>query len=277
MVPHRGALSLTRVLALTLACVASWIAVPDAAAEAVDSELILLVDVSSGGLRDDEFGSLMEAYATAMTSADVLDSIQSGARGQIAASLFFFNTRIGDMVGVPWMTIGSAAEARQFADAVLALARPGNGPASLLTAMTLIASGMSALSHENNGYESPLQIIEVAGASQVASAELARFAALATGTDQINAITVGRHAERLESFYAESVVGGEVEGRPATSQALAIDAILPAALASRITATDSSPPPAPIPEPGSGLLLLSGLGGLLLVRRRRSTPNPAQP
>ena len=60
-----------------------------AEAELVDSELVLLVDITPRGLNGSEFDQVMESYATAFSSSQVLDSIQSGAYGKIAVSLMF--------------------------------------------------------------------------------------------------------------------------------------------------------------------------------------------
>ena len=88
---------------------------PRAAAENVDTELLLLVDITPRGLNGSEIDQVMEGYASAFTSAQVIDSIQSGSYGQIAVSLMFYGNASTQVVGIPWMTIGNATEAETFA------------------------------------------------------------------------------------------------------------------------------------------------------------------
>src|SRR5687767_965504 len=83
-------------------------------AAAVDSELVLLVDITQQGLNKHEFEDVMNGYAAAMTSSQVLDSIGSGATGKIAVSLVFYGNSLTHVVGIPWMMVSNAAEAQQF-------------------------------------------------------------------------------------------------------------------------------------------------------------------
>lgn len=57
---------------------------------AVDSELLLLVDVSQWGLNKNEFETVLNGYSSALSSSQVLSSIQSGTHGRIAISLMIF-------------------------------------------------------------------------------------------------------------------------------------------------------------------------------------------
>ena len=114
---------------------------PKADAELVDSELVLLVDITPRGLNDSEFDQVMAGYATAFTSSQVLNSIQSGAYGKIAVSLMFYGNASTQVVGIPWMTIGNSVEAATFAALARAVNRPFSiGSPSVASALTLATS-----------------------------------------------------------------------------------------------------------------------------------------
>ncbi len=248
-----------------------------AAAENVDTELLLLVDVTPRGLNASEFDQVMEGYASAFTSSQVIDSIQSGAYGQIAVSLMFYGNASTQIVGIPWMMIGNATEAATFAALARALNQPavGGTPAigPALTVATL--SFGTETGGAGNGFESSAQIIEVAAASVpvggTAAVTAARDAALASGVDLINSIALGNRSAAIEAYYATNVIGGEAGGVVATSNSSAINGGLAGIIASQMNggvsagATESL---SAVPEPSSLLGLLSGLA-LLLVRRRQ--------
>ena len=250
-----------------------------AGAESVDTELLLLVDITQRGLNRTEFEKVMDDYATAMTSSEVLDSIQSGAYGRIAVSLMFYGNSVTQEVGVPWMSIGSASDAQQFADFV----RQANPPFSIgtpaidsaLQAATL-AFG-SETGGAGNGFESLVQIIDLAGASSptpgdVVDVAAARDSALASGVDMINAIALGNRATQIEGYYASNVIGGEAGGVLASTTTSGINASLGSTLAGQISggvngaAVESL---ASVPEPSPVIAILSGLS-ILLIRRRRN-------
>jgi hypothetical protein len=249
-----------------------------AEAVAVDSELVLLVDITPRGLDRTEFDQVLESYATAFTSSQVLDSIQSGAYGQIAVSLMFYGNASTQVVGIPWMMIGNATEAETFATLARALNRPFSiGSPSVgaaLTAATL--SFGTETGGLDNGFESSAQIIEIAAASVpnggTAGVEAARDGALASGVDLINAIALGNRSSAIQSYYASNVIGGEAGGVVATSTSAPINGGLTGLLANQIDngiTAGAAESISAVPEPSSLLALLSGLG-LLLIRRRQA-------
>lgn len=168
--------------------------------------------------------------------------------------------------GIPWMMIGSADEAAAFARAVLSVAKPGNRkPTPFDAGMKLaVAAFGSETGNPDNGFKSALQVIEVAGATDPKGAAPASTAALAAGVDQVNAITVGKRAEKLESYYAQNVIGGEVGGIAAGMASSAIDE----GLASVLT----KPLYAPIQisaQTSTAILILSSMMVWMLGGRRR--------
>lgn len=237
--PRRGVLSQGfAACAMMLGIVAS--SFPNtAAAEPVDTEILLLVDIAASGLNKKEFSDVMEGYASAMTNSQVLDSIESGALGKVAVSMIFYGDDTVQTVGIPWMTIGSAAEAALFAEAARTVVRPQSGTSSLATAVDL-----AGVEFANNGYTSAAQVIEVAVATEPkggnpgdleAELQAARDSALADGVDVINAMALGKKASELESYYAANVIGGEVGGVVADTSSSEITAGLTGILTDHLT------------------------------------------
>ncbi len=276
--PRRGLRSQLRFLCMSTFCVAVAGFQAQAGAETVDSELLLLVDVTQRGLNHSEFDQVMEGFASAMTSSEVLNSIQSGAYGRIAISLMFYGNSSIQQVGIPWMSIGTAAEAEQFATLARDAARPFSvGSPAIDDAIQAAAMSFGTeTGGSSNGFESTVQIIEVATATTPTSGSPtevsdARDSALASGVDLINAITLGNRADTLEAYYASNVIGGEAGGVVATSNASPINGALPGMMVTQMSngvgagATGSL---SAVPEPSPVLALLSSLS-LLLIRRRR--------
>lgn len=248
-----------------------------AEAELVDSELVLLIDITPRGLNGSEFDQVMEGYATAFTSSQVLDSIQSGAYGKIAVSLMFYGNASTQVVGIPWMTIGNSVEAETFAALARAVNRPFSiGSPSIASALTVATVSFgSETGGASNGFESNAQIIEIAAASVplggTAAVEAARDSALASGVEMINTIALGNRAAAIENYYAANVIGGEAGGVVASSNAAPVNGALGGLLTNQVSggvAAGASESLAAVPEPSSSLALLSGLA-LLLIRRRQ--------
>ena len=266
--PSRGVLSKYPMIRLMLIGIMSLGMIEATAAESVDTELVLLVDVSSSGLKNSEFDEVMAGYASAMSSAQVLDTIESGALGRIAVSMVFYGDDTVQTVGIPWMMIGSAAEAQQFADAAMVAQRPSSGSSSMNTALDAATSAFgSETGSADNGYSSVIQIIEVAGATQPrggnpaqleAELQASRDAALAAGVDVINAIAIGKKADQLEVYYSSNVIGGEVEGVVASSTSSAVDGALAISLIDHLDTgigSGAAGSVVAVPEPNLGLLI----------------------
>lgn len=245
----------------------------EAKAESVDAELLLLVDVSSSGLKSGEFDALMDGYADALTSSQVIDSIQAGNVGRIAVSLVLFGGSPMQAQGVEWMSIGSLAEAQNFADQLRALPPPSSGnftyAESLAHATTMFGSETG---YAGNGFESAVQIIEVAGASKPkgpsGSTEQATADALNAGVDLIGATALGKKGSQVESYYATYVVGGEVGGVTGSATSGEIAAGLEIIIADQISGGLNGA--VAVPEPSMPALLMASAGFFVLLRRRRS-------
>lgn len=243
---------------------------------AVDSEIVLLVDVHPTGLRQQQFNTLMAAYAASFTNADVLTSIQSGATGRIAVSLMFYGNSSVQQVGIPWMSIGNASDAATFADLTRGLVRPtstgSSAPAPALAAATL--SFGSETGGVANGFESPVQIIDIAASSvpnrrNAAAVPAAGDAALASGVDLINTTALGGPARsaNIANYYTANVVGSTLPGVAPSVTASRFNTnlgvVLTANLSDNVGAAFAA-----VPEPNATLGILAGASLILGIRRR---------
>ena len=127
-----------------------------APAEQVDAELILLVDTSIV-VSGQNFDDLLDGYASAFESSAVIAALQAGSQGRIAASVIFFSGAGVQTVGVPWMSISSAATSQAFAAAIRAAANPPS------TIFSSFSGGLDFAPQQfgtetgniSNGFESP--------------------------------------------------------------------------------------------------------------------------
>ncbi len=265
-------------LALSLGIAALGLG-PRADATAVDSELLFLVDITQTGMNNQQFDKLMDSYASAMTSSQVLDSIQSGATGKIAVSMVFYGGSFTQTVAVPWMAIGNATQAQQFANIVSSLMRPLSLTSPSISAALNFATTRfgTETGNASNGFESAVQVVEVvaAGTDLIPIAgkdQAARNDALASGVDIINSIAVGSRTNQVQSYFASNVIGGEVGGVKASSGKSSINNSLDGYLASHFESTvdgGAQVSQSAVPEPSTSVSVLSA-AAILLLRRRRN-------
>jgi hypothetical protein len=273
--PSRGLLSyLPSVFAMSLG-IASFGLHGQAYALAVDSELVLLVDVSQSGLNKNEFSTLMGGYAASFSNSQVLGSIQSGTYGRIAVSLMLYGDSTFQQVGIPWMSIGNAADAAQFAALANSVIKPSSSgfPAvgSAITAAT--GSFGTETGAASNGFESALQIIDVAAAVAPNAADstadsAARNAAMASGVDLINTIALGNKAADIAAYFTTNVIGSTVTGVTATASTSPINPTLTTTLTSGIS-QNVVVGLTVVPEPSAAFGVLLGIS-LLIIRRHRA-------
>ena len=271
---QRSSLPLARTIGLSILAT-GWLA--HAQAENVDSELVLLVDITRPGLSQPEFDQLMDGYATAFTSTEIMDSIQSGAYGRIAVSMMFFGNTSTQTVGIPWMTIANFTQAQQFADLVRNVgsqSAAGNSDvAAALTAATL--SFGTETGGVANGFESAVQIIEVASGKvpqngTAGATSASSSSALASGVDLINALALGNRANAVDSFYAANVIGSTIGGVAPSSTTSPIDGTLAGTMSGLMAGTaltGAMESLNAVPEPSTVFSLIPAT--LLLLRRRR--------
>lgn len=248
---------------------------PSARAVEVDAELLLLVDVT-WSVSFSEFDTMMEEYAQAFESGAVLDSLQTGEHGSIAASVVFYSSRNRQSVGVGWMEISDEASAQDFADALRAAVVPfGAFRASVSNALDFAVPYFGdETGGTGNGFESDVQAITLTadgidtgsrrtGGSRETTVQNARDAALSSGVDIINAVTIGT-AGSVDDYFVDNVIGGAVgETQAGVVNAVnfaELDVVLEPAVVDQIASV--------VPEPG--WLSLLGFAGWWCSRRKRN-------
>ena len=251
----------------------------EARAIEVDSEIVILVDNNFPGVTNQDFDTMMEGYAAALSSSQVLDSIASGERGRIAVSMTFYGTTPGETVGIPWMSIGSAADAQAAADAIRSITRPRQGTVSLEDGIrNATANFGSETGNAGNGFESLVQVIEVAATTRPRSpadqlaASIASSDALAAGVDSLSTMTLGRHADTIAAYYESNVVGGTMTGGGEVTvggDSAAWSAQFSQYLGGQVgSAADMAN--AAVPEPSVPMMLMFSFGAWALFVRRRA-------
>jgi hypothetical protein len=243
-------------------------------AVAVDRELVLLVDVSNSGVSKSQFDSLLAGYSSAMSSSQVLASIQAGTHGRIAVSLMLYGGAGFQQVGIPWMSVANAADAAQFTSLATSLNKPnGTGKAGVGQAITAARNSFGTeTGGVSNGFESTLQIIDIAAAVEPspgnAAADLAaRNGALLSGVDLINVLALGNKAADIAAYYSAHVIGTTLPGVVPSSTTSpvfsgSLNTVLSSQLGSSITAV-------PEPHAATGFMLAACLG--LFCRQRRKS------
>lgn len=247
----------------------------------VDTELLLLVDVS-GSVDSVEYANMMGGYERAFRNSSVLDAIQSGQNGNIAASVVFWSGASDQQIGVDWMLIDGAESANRFADLLGETTRPFAG-------MTAIGSGIeygtnlfgTETGGLSNGFESVAQIIDVSGdgtdnntppdsGDRAANLRAARDASLAAGVDMINGLPIGNAGGALEQYYVSNVIGGSAGGVDAFTQAATdfsdVEDTLVLKLQREVSAGATAS--TSVPEPSTPFLVAVSISLLVLHRRR---------
>ena len=178
----------------------------------VDVELVLAVDVSRS-MTPRELEIQRRGYAEAIASAEVVGAILGGPEGRVALTYMEWAGAGAQRVVVEWTLIGSAADARAFADRLTARFDVNLSRTSISGAIDAAAA-----SFEGNGFAGWRQVIDVSGDgpnNHGRPVEQARDAALARGI-VINGLPLmtdegmGRqwHLADLDRYYKDCVIGG---------------------------------------------------------------------
>jgi len=183
-----------------------------AAAEAVDLQLVLAVDISRS-VDDEEFRMQREGYALALRDPRVLEVILSGASRAIGVTYMeWSNVHLQRQV-VGWTRIGDGESAAVFAEAILQAPRSFAGWTSISGA---IDYGMRLL--ERSPFTGERRVLDISGDGSNNSGRppaLARDEAVKQGVT-INGLPIVNERPspwlppepNLDDYYATDVIGG---------------------------------------------------------------------
>ncbi len=204
------------VMAGLIVCLGVRTLPPARAGEPVDVALALVTDVSRS-IDDSEYDLEKKGYATAFTSPEVIAAIKGGAVGSLAVTYIEFAGSYEVRTVIDWTVIRGEADARAFADQLLAVPRSFYGRTAIGSGIEL---GIKALA--TSGFEAQRNVIDVCGdgtnnnGPEVASVRDDAVAAGITinGLAIINDHPVSwtfAHVQPpggLANYYRENVAGG---------------------------------------------------------------------
>jgi hypothetical protein len=204
---------LRQALAILAAIVLSHRAV--AAAESVDLELILAVDVSRS-IDDEEATLQREGYAEAFRHPAVIDAIQTNPNRRIAVAYVEWAGTHYQTLTIPWTVVSDAASGRRYADLIMSQPRISERWTSISGAIDF-SMRVFALSP----YQGTRRVIDISGDgvnNNGRPASQARDEALATGIT-INGLVIMNDRPTpgfseyfsqpaLDLFYRDQVIGG---------------------------------------------------------------------
>ncbi len=126
--------------------------------EDVDLLLVLAADVSRS-IDDNKFKLQRDGYAAAISDPLIVKAMQSAGPKRRIGVIFIEWAGVGETkIVVDWTSIGSEAEAKTFADAIVEAPRPFYGRTSIAGA---IDTGMEAL--RGSPFRSERKVIDISG------------------------------------------------------------------------------------------------------------------
>ena len=187
-------------------------AVPATAAEIVDLQLVLAVDVSRS-VDDDEFRMQREGYAEALRNRAVLDTILSGKHRAIGVTYMEWSNAHLQKQVVKWTRISDGESAALFAEAILSASRSFSGWTSISGAIDY-----AMRLFELSPFESERLVIDISGDGSNNSGRPvseARDDAIKLGIT-INGLPIVNERPspwlppepNLDEYYLKNVIGG---------------------------------------------------------------------
>lgn len=181
---------------------------PQGAGQEVDVALVLAVDVS-GSIDYEEAELQRKGIAEAFQSREVVQAIQSGARGQIGVSVVYFSSRQYGVMSVPvnWTIVRDQASADRFVAQFLQAQRQRGIGTSISDALE-VSQRMLAIVP----YRSAKQVIDISGDGENNAGRpvlQVRDEVLAEGIT-INALPIIDFStpQDLDAYFKGCVVGG---------------------------------------------------------------------
>lgn len=185
------------------------IAMPAAAEEQVDLELVLAVD-ASGSIDREEYALQMHGIAQAFRDREVHAALRSGPLGKVAVTLVLWAEANRPKQALPWHLLTDAASAEAFARAVETM------PRQLAAGGTGIGKALQFATWEieRNAYRGLRQVIDLSGDGRETAfrefsldVDAGRLVALDAGIT-INALAIISDVPNLRAYYAARVIGG---------------------------------------------------------------------
>ena len=187
-------------------------ALPALAAEPVDIELVLAVDVSLS-MSPDELEIQRRGYAAALTHDKVIEAIQEGMHGRIAVTYFEWAGSTSHHVIVPWTIVATREDAEKVA-AQLSAMPPNSARRTSISSALDFASDLFAESR----YQGMKRVIDISGDgpnNQGPPVEPTRDAIVRQGIT-INGLPLMTNGglssaydvDDLDRYYTDCVIGG---------------------------------------------------------------------
>ena len=187
-------------------------AIPALAAEPVDVELVLAVDVSLS-MSPGELDIQRRGYATALTDERVIRAIADGAHGRIAVTYFEWAGSSSQNVIVPWTIIQSREDAERVAARLSALP-PNSARRTSISSALEFGADLFAESQ----FRSYKRVIDISGDgpnNQGPPVDSTRDALIAQGItiNGLPLMTNGGFSSAydvgdLDAYYQDCVIGG---------------------------------------------------------------------
>jgi len=204
----RHFLSGSAALALVL-----WLTPQIDAAEPVDVELVLAVDVSLS-MSPAELEIQRHGYAAALTHDNVLQAIADGAYGKVAVTYVEWAGATTQVVVVPWTVIASRADAERVA-AQLSAHPPASARRTSISGALEFGSDLFA----ESGFQGTKRVIDISGDgpnNQGAPVDITRDAVVKQGIiiNGLPLMTRGGgfggpyDVNNLDRYYSDCVIGG---------------------------------------------------------------------
>jgi hypothetical protein len=176
----------------------------EAARQAVDSAVVLAIDVS-GSVSEDRVQLQRQGYANALRNAGLLDAVRGGPLGRIALTFVQWSEVRRQDQAVGWRIIQDKAGAEAFADAIMKAQLPQPGWTSISSAIDFSVRLLTSAS-----FDTARRIIDISsdGANNDGrDPAAARDDAVAAGVT-INGLPITEINPGLDSYYRRNVIGG---------------------------------------------------------------------
>jgi hypothetical protein len=194
------------------AALAIYLAPSASAAEPVDVELVLAVDVSLS-MSPTELNIQRDGYAAALTDDRVLQAIADGVHGKIAVTYFEWAGTTSHHVIVPWTIIANKADAERVAAKLSA--QPANSARRTSIAAAL---DFGADLFAESQFRGTKRVIDISGDgpnNQGEPVEMARDFVIGQGItiNGLPLMTTGGFSStydvtNLDQYYTDCVIGG---------------------------------------------------------------------